>query len=183
MMLRCSSASMRTSSHCAAFVSWNSSTRTCWKRCWYRSQRVGVLAEQPHREHEQVVEVDGRRLGQPPLVLGVHLGDAALGRADRHLGVLRGQHQLVLQRADLRVQLPGREALRVEVQVAAHPVGEALRVGLVVDREARPVAEQRRLAPQDARARGVERRHPHAAADRPDQLRRPAPASRPRPCW
>ncbi len=25
-------------------------------------EHVGVLAEQPHREHEQVVEVDGRRL-------------------------------------------------------------------------------------------------------------------------
>ena len=80
------------------------------------------------------------------------------------------QDQLVLQRADLRVELAGREPLRVEVEVAADPVGEAGRVGLVVDREARPVAEQRRLAAQDPRARGVEGRHPHAVADRADEL-------------
>ena len=71
------------------------------------------------------------------------------------------------------MQRAGREALRVEVEVAAYPVDEALRVRLVVDREARPVAEQRGLAAQDARARGVERRHPHAARDRPDELRDP----------
>ena len=133
-------------------------------------ERFGVLAEQAHREHEQVVEVDGRRFLQAALVLGVDLGEAALGRADRHLGVLRGQHELVLQRADLRVQLARREPLRVEVEVAAHPVGEALRVGLVVDREARPVAEQARLPPQDPRARGVEGRHPHAAGDGTDEV-------------
>ena len=44
-------------------------------------ERFGVLAEQPHREHEQVVEVDGRRFLQPALVLGVHVGEPALGRA------------------------------------------------------------------------------------------------------
>ena len=88
-------------------------------------QRFGVLAEQAHGEHEQIVEVDGRRLGQPALVLGVDLGDAAFGRADGLLRVLRGQDQLVLQRADLRVELAGREPLGVEVEVAAHPVGEA----------------------------------------------------------
>ena len=64
----------------------------------------GVLAEQAHREHEQVVEVDGRRFLQAALVLGVHLGETALRGRDRHLGVLLGQHELVLQRADLVVQ-------------------------------------------------------------------------------
>ena len=51
-------------------------------------QRLRVLAEQANGEHEQVVEVDGRRLREPPLVLGVHLGDAAFGRADGLLRVL-----------------------------------------------------------------------------------------------
>ena len=68
-----------------------------------------------------------------------------------------------------RVQAAGREALRVEVEVAPHVVGEAHGVGLVVDRERRPQPEHRRLAAQDARARGVERRHPHAARDRADE--------------
>ncbi len=136
-------------------------------------QRLGVLAEQANREQQQVVEVDGRRLGQPPLVLGVDLRDPALGRSDRLFGVLLGQDQLVLERADLRVQLTGGEPLGVEVEVAAHPVGETLRVGLVVDREARPVTEQRRFPPQDARARGVEGRDPHTVPDRTEELRDP----------
>ncbi len=105
-------------------------------------QRFGVLAEQPHGKHEQVVEVDRGCFGEAPLVLGVHLRDSPFGRTGRHLRVLRGQYELVLQRADLRVQLTRREPLRVEVEVTPDPVGEALRVGLVVDREARPVAEQ-----------------------------------------
>ena len=68
------------------------------------AQRFGVLAEEPHREHEQIVEVDRGCLGEAPLVLGVHLGDAALGRTDRHLAELVGQYEFVLQRADLAVQ-------------------------------------------------------------------------------
>ena len=46
-------------------------------------ERFGVLAEQPHREHEQIVEVDGRRFLQPALVLGVHVGEPPLGRRRR----------------------------------------------------------------------------------------------------
>src|SRR3954449_7973341 len=49
---------------------------------------------------------------------------ATVGRPDRGLRVLGRQDQLVLQGADLGVELAGREALRVEVLVAAHPVGE-----------------------------------------------------------
>ena len=62
------------------------------------------------------------------------------------------------------MQPAGREALRVEVEVAPHVVDEADGVGLVVDRERRPVAEHGRLAAQDARAHRVEGRHPHALA-------------------
>ena len=49
--------------------------------------------------------------------------------------------QLVLQRRDRAVQPARREALRVEVEVAPHVVDQADGVGLVVDRERRPVAE------------------------------------------
>ena len=76
-------------------------------------QRFGVLAEQPHGEHEQIVEVDGRRLGQPALVLGVHLGDARARPGRRPCSAYSaGSDELVLQRADLRVELAGREPLR-----------------------------------------------------------------------
>ena len=88
----------------------------------------GVFTEEPHREHEQIVEVDSGRFLQAPLVLGVHVREPALAGRDGHLGVLLREHQLVLQRADLVVQRARREALRVQVQVAAHPVGQPLRV-------------------------------------------------------
>ena len=68
------------------------------------------------------------------------------------------------------MQPPGREALGVEVEIAPHVVGEADGVGLVVDRERRPVAEHRRVAAEDARARGVEGGHPHAVRDRADEV-------------
>ena len=68
------------------------------------------------------------------------------------------------------MQATGREALGVEVEVAAHVVGEADGVGLVVDGERRADAEHRRFPPQDPRARRVERGHPHPVRDRTDQL-------------
>ena len=83
---------------------------------------------------EQVVEVEGRRLVQAPLVLAVDLGDAVLGWRVRTVGRLLRRHEVVLQRRDRRVQATGREALGVEVEVAPHVVGEADGVGLVVDR-------------------------------------------------
>ena len=103
-------------------------------------EHVGVLAEQPHGEQQQVVEVGRRRVEQPALVLAVDLGDAPLGGTGRSVERLLGGHELVLQRRDLRVQPAGREPLGVEVEVAAHVVDEPDGVGLVVDRERRPVS-------------------------------------------
>ena len=63
----------------------------------------------------------------------------------------------------------GREALRVEAEVADDVAREAVGVGLVVDRELLRVAELVGVAPQDPHARGVERGHPHLLGDRPDE--------------
>ena len=62
------------------------------------------------------------------------------------------------------------EALRVEAEVADHVAGEPRGVGLVVDRELARVAEHVAVGAQDAHARRVERRHPHGAHDRPDEV-------------
>ena len=132
---------------------------------------VEVVAEQVHRLHQEVVEIERGGLEQAALVLAVHVGDALLGRGEGPVDGLLPRHQLVLHRRDRRVQAPGREPLRVHVEVAPHVVDQAHGVGLVVDREGRPVPEHRCFAPQDARAHGVERRHPHALRDRPDELR------------
>ena len=136
-------------------------------------QRVGVLLEQLHREHEQVVEVERGRLGQALLVDAVHLGDALLGRGERLLDRLFPGDEVVLHRRDRGLQTAGRETLGVEVEVASHVVGQAHRVGLVVDRELRAVPEHGRLASQDARAHRVKRRHPHLLGDGADEIRDP----------
>ena len=44
---------------------------------------VGVVAEQVHRLHQQVVEVERGGLEQSTLVLAVHVGHALLGRGER----------------------------------------------------------------------------------------------------
>ncbi len=133
-------------------------------------EHVGVLTEELHDEQQEVVEVGGRRLGEPLLVLGVDLGEPVLGRRRRLGERLLGQDQLVLHRRDRVVQPAGREPLRVQVHVPADVVDEAGGVGLVVDRERRAVAEHARLAPQDAGACGVERRHPHPVRHAAHQL-------------
>ena len=133
-------------------------------------QRVGVLAEELHDEQEQVVEVGRRGLGQPLLVLDVDLGQPLLGRGRRTRERFLRADELVLHRGDRALQLAGREPLGIEVDVAADVVDETRGVGLVVDRERRPVAEQAGFAAQDARARGVEGRDPHAVRDGTDEL-------------
>jgi len=59
-------------------------------RCGQCQPRVGMLAEEPHGEQEQVVEIDGRRFVEPALILGVDPGQACLVRADRLRGQLVG---------------------------------------------------------------------------------------------
>ena len=98
-------------------------------------EHVGMLPEQAHREQQQVVEVGGRPLEQPPLVLAVDLGHAPVGRACGPVESLIGGDELVLERRDLRRQPARRKPLGIEVQVAPHVVDEPDRVGLVVDRK------------------------------------------------
>src|SRR5205823_7432156 len=62
-----------------------------------------------------------------------------------------------------------REALRVAVEPIEALLDEADLIGLVVDREVGAIAEARRLAPQDAAARGVEREHPERVRLRADE--------------
>ena len=77
-MFRCSAASRRTSSFCARFVSWNSSTRTWTNLLPVGSEHVLERVEEVDGHHEQVVEVHSRRLMEALLVLGVDVADAML---------------------------------------------------------------------------------------------------------
>ncbi len=131
---------------------------------------VGERLEQVHRRHDDVVEVQGVRFAQPGLVERVSLGERLL----EAVGGLSGEgllvDQLVLQVRHLRRERLRREALRVEVEIAADEGHEALGVGRVVDRERGGEAEPLRLAAQDPYARAVEGHDPHGVGPRSDEL-------------
>jgi hypothetical protein len=136
-------------------------------------QHVGVLAEQLHRLHQQIVEVHRAGLRQAGLVVDVDLGVLA---GERVVGLhqrLGGRDQLVLPDADLPVHATRREALGIEPEVADDVAGQALRIGLVVDAERARVADGLGVGAQDANARRVERAHPHRLHHRADQRGHP----------
>ena len=99
---RWSAASSRAISFCAMFVSWYSSMRMCWKRCWYCASTSGCCAEQLDGLHQQVVEVHRPGLVQARLVLDVDVGVLALEELAALADGLLGRDQLVLPQADLR---------------------------------------------------------------------------------
>ena len=132
-------------------------------------QHVGVLADQPHRVGQQIVEVHGAGPLEPSLVLPVDVGQLALEDDPRPRRVRLDVEALVLGRADRGVHRPGREALGVEVEVADHITGQPHGIGLVVDGERRRVAEQLAVAAQDADAGRVEGGHPHLLGHRAHQ--------------
>ena len=106
---------------------------------------------------------------QAGLVLGEDLGDLALEEVAGPGRVGAGVETVVLGGADRGVDRPGREPLGVEAQVADDVARQPDGVGLVVDREAARVAQLVGVAPQDAHAGGVERRHPHLLRHGPDE--------------
>ena len=133
------------------------------------AEDVGVGLQQLHGHHQQVVEVHGVGVLQPPLVLAERVADAPFEDRARPFGVGIGIDELVLGRAERGVDRGGRESLRVDVEIAQHVVGQADGVGLVVDGERRRVPESVGVAAEDAHARRVERRHPHLRRHRSDE--------------
>ncbi len=125
------------------------------------------------REHEQVVEVHRVRPEHPPLVERVDVGDGLVVERLDALQVLLGRDELVLRVRDLGVDAAGDEALRVALELLQAVLRQPDLVGLVVDREVRPVAEPRRLAAEDPAARGVEREDPDRPRDVAEQVLEP----------
>ncbi len=119
--------------------------------------------------HDDVVEVEGVGLAQPPLVHRVRLRQGLLKPVGSLVGEGLFVYQLVLQVRDLGVEGLRRELLRVQVQVPADERHQALGVGRVVDRERGREAEPLGLAAQDAHARAVEGGDPHGVGARADQ--------------
>ena len=126
-------------------------------------ERVGEALEHLDGEHQHVVEVDGVRADQPLLVALVDLGDRLVVERGDAAHVLVRADQLVLRIRDLAVDAARREPLRVDAEVLEARLDDPDLVGLVVDREARAVAEPLRLAAQHATAGGVEGEDPGRA--------------------
>ena len=123
-------------------------------------ERVGEPLERLNGEHQHVVEVDRIRSEQPLLVALVHLRDRLVVERRDAAHVRVGPDQLVLRVRDLAVDAARREPLGVDAQVVETCLDDPDLVGLVVDREARAVAEPLRLTAQHAPARGVEGENP-----------------------
>ena len=126
-------------------------------------ERLREALERLDGEHQHVVEVDRVRAVQPPLIALVHLGNRLVVERRDAAHVLVGPEQLVLGVRDLAVDPARREPLGVDAEILEAGPDDAHLVGLVVDREARRVAEALRLAPEHPPARRVEREDPGGA--------------------
>ena len=126
-------------------------------------ERLGEALEDLHREHEQVVEVDGVRGVQAPLVELVRLGDRLIPERRDARRVLLGRDELVLRARDLCVDASWREPLGVLAELLEARLHEADLILVVVDRERRAIAEPLRFAAEHPAAGCVEREDPDGA--------------------
>ncbi len=125
--------------------------------------------QQVHRRHDQIVEVERVRLGQPALVETVDLGDGAFDVVGRLVPGGLPVDQFVLQVADPGGECACRVPLGVDVQVARDQRDQALGVRRVVDRETAGEPDALGVRPQDAHARGMKGAHPHRPGPRADE--------------
>ena len=131
---------------------------------------LGEGLEEPHRRHDEVVEVQRVGIDETSLVERVRLRVGPLDVAGRLVRAVVGILQLVLRVGDPPQHRPRGELLGVELELLADQRHEASRVGRVVDREGRLDVEPADLAPQDAYAGRVERGHPHDPGAAADQI-------------
>ena len=126
-------------------------------------ERLGEPLQDLHGEHEHVVEVD--RIGgvEAALVQLVGLRDGLIPEGRDPRRVVLGRDQLVLRARDLRVDAARREPLRVFPELLEARLDQPHLILVVVDREARRVAQALRFAPQHPAAGSVEREDPDRA--------------------
>ena len=135
--------------------------------------RLGEVLEHPDGQEEHVVEVDGVRGEEPPLVEVVRVRDRLVVEGRDPRAVLLGRDEIVLRGRDLRVDAARDEALRVALELLEDGLREADLVGLVVDREVRAIAEPGRLTAEDAAAGGMEGQDPDRAGDAAEHVLEP----------
>ncbi len=131
--------------------------------------RLGKALQRLHRQHQEVVEIDGVRRVEAALVEAVGLRHGLVVEGGDARVVLVRADEGVLRVRDLGVDPGGSEALRILLELLEAGLHETHLIGLVVDGERRAHAEARRLPAEDPAAGGVERHHPHRAHDAPEQ--------------
>ena len=123
------------------------------------------LFEQLDRLQQQIVEIEGAALLERIEIVRVDLGDLlVLAVPAAGIGHGLGTLHAVLRVADARQRRPGLHVAVVDVQILERLFDDRQLIGRVVDDEVAREADGGRLAPEQARAERVERRHPHAAA-------------------
>ena len=123
-----------------------------------------VLAQQVDRAHDEVVKVQRVRGAHALVVLDVGVRDDARdGVLARRLRVARRADQLVLRIRNARRHHLWGEALDVHVHGLEDHLDEALGILRIVGRKRRGQPGRLVLVAQQAHARRVEGRHPHAA--------------------
>ena len=132
-------------------------------------QLTRILGEQPHRQDEQIVEVDGVGETERLAEIAVDDGDGARERIHREVRVLVGGDERVLRIGDRRVHAARGELLHVELVPLHDALHDGLRVVLIVDRERRRASDEVRCGAQHPRADGVERTHPHPRRCAPEE--------------
>ena len=138
-----------------------------------RAGDLGERLQQVDRDHDQVVKVHRAGRDEPALVLGVGLGGRLLPVPAGAGGGGLVVDQVVLEVGDLRDHRLRRVVLGIKLKLAADQRHQPPRVGLVVDRERRRVAEPPRFPAQDPDAGRVERQQPHGPSPRPGERRGP----------
>ena len=127
-----------------------------------RLQHRRMVRQQLERFHQQVVEIERVRAAQLLLVFGVIIvNQLAAVVAVRLLEPLVRPEQVIFRIGNLCADLFNRQILIVDVQLLAQVLQNGRLVVVVVDGEAAGIAQPLDIAPEDARAAGVERGNPH----------------------
>ncbi len=134
---------------------------------------VGLVTEEQHRQHQQIVEVHGMAGAQAVLVEGVDLRRPLLGEIVGHGGILTRRQHLVLGPADPRRHPPRVQCPLAPVQRLQAVLDEAQLICLVVDHEAAAEVELPVPLAQDLDAGGVERPQRHGQSPRAQELFHP----------
>ena len=134
-----------------------------------RRQHVGMLGEKPHRQEQQVVEVDGVVRAHLGLIFGVEFRDQGGVLLVVLTSVVLGALEIVLRLRYRFADTTGLDDLLVQSAAPVYPAHERLRIVGIVDREVAVEAHRSCFLAKDSPTDGVKRAHPDLRRGRPDE--------------